>query len=80
MAAETCESVCRFYESDEVSRIMPGKKGFVSVRLGGKRETLPKEASSGQFERVVSTVQFQPTPLVFQSLLSFARSTAFWLG
>ena len=24
IAAETCESFCRFYESDEVSRIMPG--------------------------------------------------------
>ena len=28
IAAETCESVCRFYESDEVSRIMPGKKDY----------------------------------------------------
>ena len=36
LAAETCESVCRFYESDEISRLMPGKKDFVSVRLGEK--------------------------------------------
>ena len=42
LAAETCESVCRFYESDEISRLMPGKKDFVSVRLGEKREHFQK--------------------------------------
>ena len=30
IAAETCESVCRLYESDEVSRIMPRKKDCFS--------------------------------------------------
>ena len=44
IAAETCESVCRFYESDEVSRIMPGKKDFVSVRLGEKREHFQRDS------------------------------------
>ena len=82
IAAETCESVCRFYESDEVSRIMPGKKDFVSVRLGKKREHFQKRLLLGNLKELYincSKTSFQPTPLVFQSLLSFARSTVFWL-
>lgn len=34
LAAETADLIQSFYESDEVSRMMPGKKDFVSVRLG----------------------------------------------
>ena len=77
IAAETCESVCRFYESDEVSRI-----DFVSVRLGGKREHFQRRLLLGNLRECIncSKTSFQPTPLVFQSLLSFARSTAFWPG
>ena len=33
----TVKQVTDFYESDEVSRMMPGKKDFVSVRQEGKR-------------------------------------------
>lgn len=52
IAAETCESVCRFYESDEVSRIMPGKKDFVSVRLGEKREHFQKRLLLGNLKEL----------------------------
>ena len=35
LAVETLDVVQRFYESDEVSRVMPGRKDFVSVREAG---------------------------------------------
>ena len=35
LAVETLDVVRRFYESDEVSRVMPGRKDFVSVREAG---------------------------------------------
>ena len=34
---ETVDTVHTFYESDDISRIMPGKKDFVSVKQEGKR-------------------------------------------
>lgn len=37
LSLETVDLVRRFYESDDVSRQMPGKKDFVSVRVHGKR-------------------------------------------
>jgi len=36
LAVETTDLVQHFYESDEVSRIMPGKKDYVSGRLRNK--------------------------------------------
>ena len=39
---ETVEMVHVFYESDEISRVMPGKKDFVSVKLEGKRMHVQK--------------------------------------
>ena len=37
LAPKTAELVLAFYNSDEVSRIMPGKKDFVSVKQNGHR-------------------------------------------
>jgi hypothetical protein len=31
----TVEAVKRFYNSDEVSRVMPGKKDYTSVKVSG---------------------------------------------
>jgi len=31
-----------FYESDEISRVKPGKKDFVSVKIEGKRVHIQK--------------------------------------
>ena len=39
---ETIETVRQFYLSDSSSRIMPGKKDYVSVREDGKRKHLQK--------------------------------------
>ena len=37
LPSETVKLVIDFYESDDISRTMPGKKDFVSVRQEGKR-------------------------------------------
>ena len=42
LAAHTVKLVSEFYESDEVSRMMPGKKDFVSVKQGEKRVHVQK--------------------------------------
>ena len=39
---ETVAIVCSFYESDDISRVMPGKKDFVSVKKEGKCEHIQK--------------------------------------
>lgn len=36
LAEETSDLVRSFYESDDLSRMMPGKKDYVSVRQGEK--------------------------------------------
>jgi hypothetical protein len=38
----TAEIVKQFYVSDEISRIMPGTKDYVSVNSGGKKFHLQK--------------------------------------
>ena len=35
---ETVSTASSFYESDDISCVMPGKKDFVSVKKEGKRE------------------------------------------
>ena len=42
IAPKTADLVRGFYESDDVSRIMPGKKGFVSVKQGEQRVHIQK--------------------------------------
>ena len=39
---ETVDIVHAFYESDDISRVMPGKKDFVSVKKEGKRVHVQK--------------------------------------
>ena len=39
---ETVDIVSSFYENDEISRVMPGKKDFVSVKKEGKRVHVQK--------------------------------------
>ena len=43
LAPKTAELVLAFYNSDEVSRIMPGKKDFVSVKENGHRFQVRKD-------------------------------------
>ena len=42
LVPKTADLVCGFYESDDVSRIMPGKKDFVSVKQGEQRVHIQK--------------------------------------
>ena len=37
LAFETVQLVEAFYLSDEISRMMPGRKDFVSIRVQGER-------------------------------------------
>ncbi len=37
LAPKTAALVCSFYDSDEVSRMMPGKKDFISIKQGEER-------------------------------------------
>ena len=39
---ETVIDICTFYESDDISHVMPGKKDFVSVKKERKREYFQK--------------------------------------
>jgi len=38
MSLDLIQKVEEFYFSDDVSRVMPGKKDFKSVKINGKRE------------------------------------------
>ncbi len=42
LPSEVINLVDGFYQSDDISRVMPGKKDFVSVRLEGKRRHFQK--------------------------------------
>ena len=42
LAPETEERVINFYQSDEYSRMCPGKKDFVTVKLSGARTQMQK--------------------------------------
>ena len=52
LAVETNDLVQRFYESDEVSRIMPGKKDYVSVRQAEKRVHIQKRLILGNLREI----------------------------
>ena len=54
LAVETTDLVQRFYKSDEVSRIMPGKKDCVSIRQAEKRVHIQKRL-------IVSSSKSQPS-------------------
>ena len=51
---ETVDNVCAFYESDEISRIMPGKKDVVSVKKDGKRLYVQKRLVLCNLQEVYS--------------------------
>ena len=42
LSPETTDLIIRFYESDEISRVLPGKKDYVSVKKEGKRVHVQK--------------------------------------
>ena len=58
IAPKTADLVRGFYESDDVSRIMPGKKDFVSVKQGEQRvHAYPGEIGPKQLARSIPTIQ-----------------------
>ena len=49
---QTVQLVCEFYQSDEVSRVMPGKKDFASVKEQGNRIHVQKRLMLGNLKEV----------------------------
>ena len=56
---ETTDLVIQFYESDDVSRVMPGKKDFVSVRKEGRRVHVQKRLVLSNLKEVYSEFKSQ---------------------
>ena len=60
LSQQTADLVTSFYESDEKSRLIPGKKDCVSVRKAGRRVNIQKRlVLSSQFEGALSFVYRQ---------------------
>ena len=49
---ETVDIVCAFYESDDISRVMPGKKDFVYVKKEGKHQHIQKRLVLSNLNKV----------------------------
>ena len=49
---KSVDLVKSFYESDDVSRVMPGKKDFVSIIQGGKRVHMQKRLVLGNLKEI----------------------------
>ena len=53
----TVNLVKDFYEFDDISRIMPGKKDFVSVRQGDQRVHVQKRLLLGNLKKCISNLR-----------------------
>ena len=56
LSTDTIRLLQCFYELDEVSRIMPGKKDFVSIREGDHQVYVQKRLILGNLKRSLSTI------------------------
>ena len=76
---QTVQLVCESYQSDEVSRVMPGKKDFVSVKEQGNRIHVQKRLMLGNLKEVYHEFksQFPNEKIVFPDLLHFDQSNAY---
>lgn len=52
IADDIIEKVKQFYDSDDVSRIMPGKKDYVTIRLGETRMQVQKRLILGNLKEI----------------------------
>ena len=75
---QTVQLVCEFYQSDEVSRVMPGKKDFVSVKEQGNRIHVQKRLMLGNLKEVYHEFkgQFPNEKIGFSRFLHFDQSNA----
>ena len=53
---KTVSEVKEFYYSDSISRVMPGKKDYVSVTVNGERQHAQKASCVKQPKGSISTV------------------------
>ena len=59
VSAEINQMIINFYESEEVSRMCPGKKDYISVKISNrKNEKILKRLKSENPDLHVSTVAF----------------------
>ena len=70
--------VAEFYDSDEVSRVMPGKKDFVSVRVGANRIHVQKRLVLSNLKETYRLFK-EKFPAKTQNLQNYGQSTAIWL-
>ena len=72
LAVETLDVVRRFYKSDAVSRVMPGRKDFVSARQAGGRVHIQKRLVLSNLREVYQLFKetYPTTDIGFSKLLS----------
>ena len=75
---ETVDIVRSFYESDDISRVMPGKKDFVSVKKEGKHLHVQKRLVLSNLREVYREFKekFPDQKIGFSK---FAEICPFWL-
>ena len=70
LAQHKTELVWKFYESDEVSRMMPGRKDYVSVKQGDQHTHVQKRLVLNNLKEAYQLFKEQKK-LDFRSLLNF---------
>ena len=80
LPTETIDLVRSFYESDEVSRMMPGCKDLVSVRNPEGRVHVQKRLVLSNLKETYQLFKekYPDKRIASQNLQMFARSTVFW--
>jgi hypothetical protein len=77
LSSETSELVHSFYENDDVSRMMPGKKDFVSVRGEAGRTHIQKRLVLTNLKEVYLLFKERFPTKAFPSSQSYAHKTAY---
>ena len=79
LPSETVDTVSAFYESNDISRVMPEKKDFVSVKKEGKRQHVHKRLVLSNLREVYSEFKERfPGHKIGFSKFAEVRNTAFW--
>ena len=75
---DTIVMVQNFYESDEINRVMPGKKDCISIKVNNTRISDQKRLLLGNLKEVYRQFKDQ-FPAEKTGLLNFIQSIVFWL-
>ena len=80
LSDQTVELVKEWYRSDEISRVMPGMKDFVSVKIGDTRMHVQKRLILCNLREVYARRSMEMHKLVSPSLLIYDLKNVFLLG